>query len=82
MEQFLEWNSPLNINFIDYEMAFDSETLWELLRQYGVPQKIISLIRSINQEMSCRIIHASQLSDNIQVKIGLFTVAIFLPTSD
>ena len=31
----VEWNSPLYINFIDYENAFDSvdtETMWKLLR--------------------------------------------------
>ena len=46
MEESLEWNSPLYINFIDYEKAFDSvdrETLWKLLRHYGVPEKIIAL---------------------------------------
>ena len=33
VEQSLEWNSPLYINFIDYKKAFDSvdrETLWKL----------------------------------------------------
>ena len=33
VEHSLEWNSPLYINFIDYEKAFDSvdrETLWKL----------------------------------------------------
>jgi hypothetical protein len=33
--------SSLYINFIDYEKAFDSvdkETLWKLLRHYGVPE--------------------------------------------
>ena len=37
IEQSLEWNSPLYINFIDYEKAFDSvdrQTLWKLLRHY------------------------------------------------
>ncbi|VDP55385.1 unnamed protein product [Schistosoma margrebowiei] len=35
VEQSVEWNSSLNINFIDYEKAFDSvdgRTLWKLLR--------------------------------------------------
>lgn len=33
---------PLYINFIDYEKAFDivdRETLWKLMRHYGVPEK-------------------------------------------
>nr|KAG5687474.1 hypothetical protein BaRGS_030479 [Batillaria attramentaria] len=62
VEQSLEWNSPLYINFIDYEKAFDSvdrEALWKLLRYYGVPGKIISLIRCTYQDMSCRIAHAA-----------------------
>nr|KAG5704999.1 hypothetical protein BaRGS_022841 [Batillaria attramentaria] len=60
VEQSLEWNSPLYINFIDYEKAFDSvdrEALWKLLRHYGVPGKIISLIQCTYQDMSCRIAH-------------------------
>ncbi|VDP27475.1 unnamed protein product [Schistosoma margrebowiei] len=42
VEQSIEWNSSLYINFIDYEKAFDSvdrTILWKLLRHYGVPQK-------------------------------------------
>ena len=58
VKQSLEWNSPLYINFIDYEKAFDSvdrETMWKLLRHSGVPEKIISVIRFTYQDMSCRI---------------------------
>ncbi|XP_060564478.1 monocarboxylate transporter 2-like [Ruditapes philippinarum] len=43
IEQSIEWNSPLYINFVDYEKAIDSldrEMLWKLLRHYGVPQKV------------------------------------------
>ena len=71
MEQSLECNSPLYINFIDYEKAFDSvdrETVWKLLRHYGVPEKIISLIRCTYQDMSCRIAHAGQLCESFEVK--------------
>ena len=55
------WKSPLYTNFIDYGKAFDSvdrETLWKLLRHYGVPEKIIALIRCTCQDMSCKIAHA------------------------
>ena len=74
MEQSPEWNSPLYINFIDYEKAFDGvdrETMLKLLRHYGVPEKIISLIRCIFQDMSCKIAHAGQLSESFEVKTGL-----------
>ncbi|VDP77807.1 unnamed protein product [Schistosoma mattheei] len=38
------------INFIDYEKAFDHvdrKTLWKLLRYYGVPEKIVNIIRLV-----------------------------------
>ena len=64
----------LYISFIDYEKAFDSvdrETMWKLLRHYGVPKKIISLIRCTFQDMSCRIAHAGRLSESFEVKPGV-----------
>ena len=45
--QSTEWNAPLCIGFIDFKKAFDSihhETLWKILRHYGLPQKIVGLI--------------------------------------
>ena len=74
VEQSIEWNSPLYINFIDYEKAFDSvdrETLWKLLRHYGIPEKIITLIQSSYQGMSCKVLHAGQLSESFEVKTGV-----------
>ena len=54
-------------------MAFDNvdrEILWKLLRYYGVPDKIISLIRVTYKDLSCKIDHASQLSESFEVKTG------------
>nr|KAG5697989.1 hypothetical protein BaRGS_005807 [Batillaria attramentaria] len=78
------WNSPLYINFIDYEKAFDSvdrEALWKLLRHYGVPGKIISLIQCTYQDMSCRIAHAGQLSESFEVKTGVRQGCLLSPFS-
>ncbi|VDP81756.1 unnamed protein product [Schistosoma mattheei] len=47
VEQSIGWNSLLDINFIDYEKAFDSvdrTTLRKLLRHYGVPENIVDII--------------------------------------
>ena len=74
LEQSLEWNSPLYVNFIDYEKAFDSvdrHTLWKLLRHYGVPQKIVDIIRKSYEGMSCRVVHGHQVTDSFQVKTGV-----------
>jgi hypothetical protein len=74
VEQSLEWNSPLYINFVDYEKAFDSvdrETLWKLLRHYGIPAKMVNLIRNSYDGMSCRVLHGGKLTDSFQVRTGV-----------
>ena len=70
----MEWKSPLYVNFIDHEKAFDSvdrEPLWKLLRHYGVPQKLVFLIRNTYQGMTCRVAHDGQTSDSFEVKTGV-----------
>ena len=74
VEQSLEWNSSLYINFVEYEKAFDSidrETLWKLLRHYGVPTKLVTLIKNSYEGMKCRVIHRGQLSNSFEVKTGV-----------
>lgn len=74
VEQSIEWNSPLYINFVDYEKAFDSldrETLWKLLRHYGIPEKITNLIKKMYENMASRVIHEGQLTEPFEVKTGV-----------
>jgi len=55
IKQSCEWNSPLFISFVDFEEAFDSvdrDTLWKLLRRYGVPVNIVNIIRSSYEGLS------------------------------
>ncbi|VDP56153.1 unnamed protein product [Schistosoma margrebowiei] len=74
VEQLIEWNSSLYINFIDYEKVFDSmdrTTLWKLLRYYGVPQKIVNIIQSSYDGLHCKIVHGGQLTKSFEIKIGV-----------
>ena len=74
VEQSIEWNSSLYINFVDYEKAFDSvdrETLWKVLRHYGVPKKLVNMIKNSYEGMSCRVIHEGQLTKNFEVMTGV-----------
>ena len=60
IEQSLEWNSSVYINFVDYEKAFDSvnrDTLWKLLRHYGIPIKLVNLIKNSYDGIRCRVLH-------------------------
>ena len=66
VEQSIEWNSSLYVNFVDYEKAFDSldrETLIKL-RHYRVPMKLVNMIKNSFEGMSCRVIHDGQLTKN------------------
>ena len=74
LEQSLEWNSSLYVCFIDYEKAFDSldrQTLWRLLRHYGIPTKLVNLIRNTYEGMSCKVVHEGKLSESFNVETGV-----------
>ena len=72
LEQSLEWNTSLCINFIDFQKAFDSvhrESLWKILQAYGLPSKIINLIKMFYDNFECSIILGN-------------TITLFLVTID
>ena len=74
IEQSVEWNSSLYINFVDYCKAFDSihrDTLWQLLRHYGIPAKLTSLIKNSYKEMSCQVVHQGRLTKKFEVRTGV-----------
>ena len=57
IEQVIEWNSNLYICFVDFEKAFDSvhrETLWKLLKIYGIPDKLVNMIKAMYRIASVR----------------------------
>ena len=74
VEQSLEWKSSLYINFIDFEKAFDSvdrDSLWKIMRHYGIPNKYVSVIKETYQGMTCRILHGGDMSESFNVQTGV-----------
>ena len=54
LEHSKEWNT-LYPTFIDLEKAFDSvhrESLWRILRHYGIPSKIVNIIRMLYSDFA------------------------------
>ena len=50
VEQPIEFRSPLQLVFIDFQQAFDTlarDAIWLALKEKGVSQKIISIIQAI-----------------------------------
>ena len=74
IEQCLEWKQPLYINFVDFRKAFDSinrENLWMILEEYGIPKKLINMIKSIYQNQECAVDHEGTLSEWFEVRTGV-----------
>jgi hypothetical protein len=49
IEQSIEWKSLLNVNIKGYKKVFffDWDTLWRILRHYGIPKKLVSLLQHL-----------------------------------
>ena len=71
IEQSIEWQSPLYINFIDFEKAFDSvdrDMIWMLMHHYGIPAKFVTLIQQMYENSTCQVIHNRKLSETFEDK--------------
>ena len=74
IEQSIEWQSSLYINFIDFEKAFDSisrDVLWRLLRHYGLPDKIVTIIRVLYEGFSAQVVHNGQKTQPLDMRTGV-----------
>ena len=74
VEQSIEWQPSLYINFIDFEKAFDSisrEVLWRLLRHYGMPVKAVTIIRALYEGFSAQVIHNGQRTQSLNMRTGV-----------
>ena len=74
IEQSLEWQSPLYVNFIDFRKAFgtvDREVTWRILRYYGIPLKMVKIIQKLYEDTACHVIHNTSVSDPFTVNTGV-----------
>jgi len=74
VEQTIEWQTSLYICFVDFEKAFDSvdrESIWSILRHYGVPAKMVNIIQQLYDGFSCQVIHDGRLSEEFLVTTGV-----------
>ena len=87
IEQCTEWQRQLYIDFVDFEKAFDSvhqESLWRILRAYGIPQQIIDIIKSFYNNFTCRV---GKSETSFKVKTGVrqgctMSAVLFSMTTD
>ena len=74
IEESVEHQKGLSINFIDFEKAFDSvyrPALWDILRHYGIPEKMVKLIRVMYEGFECAVVHEGKLSPYFAIETGV-----------
>ena len=68
-------NVPINMCFIDLQKAYDSvdrTLLWEVLARFGVPSRMITIIRMFHDGMRARVqLNSGELSAWFHVCQGL-----------
>lgn len=74
LRNIIEWQAPLYINIIEFKRAFDNvrqEILWKLLRQYGIPEVFVNIIRQrYDGSISC-VLEAGRTSEQFKVKSSI-----------
>ena len=74
IEQVIEWNAILYVCFVDFEKAFDSidsVILWEIMREYGIPSKLITMVKAKYEESKYAVVDGSGSYDWFNVKTGV-----------
>jgi hypothetical protein len=74
LEQFNEYQSLLYFIFIDFEKSFDSinrNKMWNAMKMFGIPDKIIRLIQEMYKNCTCQVEHNGKLSAPIMAKTGV-----------
>ena len=74
LEQALEWNAILYVCFVDYEKAFASEhreTLWKIMASYGIPRKLVKMVKAMYTGNQCAVVDSSGQTDWFTVASGV-----------
>ncbi|XP_063404610.1 uncharacterized protein LOC134688072 [Mytilus trossulus] len=82
IEQRIEWQHNIVINFVDFEKAFDSlnrDSMWDIMRSYGIPEKIISMIKLFYNNYRCCVLHNGTQSTWLNVQSGVRQGCIISP---
>lgn len=74
MEKFYEFGKDVHLCFVDFRQAYDSivrNKLWAALEEFGIPKKLIDLIKTCNTNTKCKVKFGNGTSDSFEVSTGL-----------
>lgn len=81
-EKSREQNRPLYMAFIDLTKAYNTvnrQALWHLLLRYGVPRKLVDIIRSLHEGMNGLVRIRGDLSEPFSINNGLHQGCVIAP---
>ena len=70
VEQCIDCNAHLFVNFVDFRKAFVSihrDNIWAIMKHTGLHQKIVSLIKMFYERFGCGVILKENDSDFLMV---------------
>ena len=82
IETCAEWNTPIHINFIDFQKAFDSihrSTLWKILRSYGIPPKLVTIISKFYENFEACVAVDNKTTEFFKIGTGVRQGCILSP---
>ena len=82
IEKSTAQNLPLFIHFVDFQKAFDSvhrESLWSILKLYGIPQKICNVIKALYFDTECTIRLGGTTSKPFSIETGVRQGCVLSP---
>ena len=68
------WKAGLFGHFVDFEKAFDSvhrESLWNIMRSYGIPDKMVRVIAEVYLGFEVTFVDESVTSEWFIIKSGI-----------
>src|SRR6218665_2086785 len=74
IEKTLMWQTAVVTNFVDFRKAFDSvhrESIWKILETYGIPTKIVDLIKNFYEDSHCAVRCGGELGEWFRVVSGV-----------
>jgi len=82
VEQCSEFQTPLFVNYVDFKKAFDSirrESLWKILKLYGIPDKFINIFKSMYHHSNCCVKTRNGLTSLFDVITGVRQSCVLSP---
>ena len=82
MEKVREHGKSLYVLFVDLRKADDSvlrQALWKVLEHYGVPLKMLNVVKSFHEGMHAEVRVGSTVSERFEVRKGLWQGCTLAP---